>query len=327
VGTSLVGVITVGVDIGGTKIAAAAVDERGTVVARARRDTPEEHAAAILHTVAEMVRELAGRTQVGAVGVAAAGFVDSARASVVFAPNLPWRDEPLRDLLQAEVDLPVVIENDANAAAWGEFRFGAGREADDMVLVTIGTGIGGGVVSDGALLRGGYGMAAEIGHLRVVPGGLLCGCGNRGCWEQYGSGSALTRRARELAAAEPDRHAALLALAGGDAREVEGEMVTAAAEAGDEAATALMTDFGSEFGETLASLVAVLDPELVVIGGGASQAGDLLLHPIRQGLGSHLMGRGHRPQAPVIAARLGNDAGMIGAADLARDVLPGGRRG
>ncbi len=322
--------ITVGVDIGGTKIAAAAVDERGTVVARARRDTPEEHATAILHSVAEMVRELSAGPEVeaagavGAVGVAAAGFVDSARSTVVFAPNLPWRDEPLRDLLQAEVDLPVVIENDANAAAWGEFRFGAGREADDMVLVTIGTGIGGGVVSDGALLRGGYGMAAEIGHLRVVPGGLLCGCGNRGCWEQYGSGSALTRRARELAASEPQRHAALLERAGGDPAKVEGEMVTAAAAAGDEAAAELMTSFGTEFGETLASLVAVLDPELVVVGGGASQAGELLLHPIRQGFGSELMGRGHRPQAPVIAARLGNDAGMIGAADLARDVLPRG---
>ncbi len=326
-GTSLDAVITVGVDIGGTKIAAAAVDEKGSVVARSRRDTPEEHAAAILHTVAEMVRELAGSTEVGAVGVAAAGFVDSARASVVFAPNLPWRDEPLRDLLQAEVDLPVVIENDANAAAWGEFRFGAGREADDMVLVTIGTGIGGGVVSDGMLLRGGYGMAAEIGHLRVVPGGILCGCGNRGCWEQYGSGSALTRRARELAASEPQRYSALLEAAGGRAEDVEGEMVTVAAEAGDQAATALMTAFGTDFGETLASLVAVLDPELVVIGGGASQAGDLLLHPIRQGFGAELMGRGHRPQAPVMAAQLGNDAGMIGAADLARDVLPGGPAG
>jgi glucokinase len=318
-------VITVGVDIGGTKIAAAAVDGDGVVVARARRDTPEEHAAAILHSVAEMVREFTADHEIGAVGVAAAGFVDAARSSVVFAPNLPWRDEPLRDLLQAEVDIPVVVENDANAAAWGEFRFGAGREADDMVLVTIGTGIGGGVVSDGALLRGGYGMAAEIGHLRVVPGGLLCGCGNRGCWEQYGSGSALTRQAKELVAADPVAGAAILALAGGSVAEVEGEMVTAAAEGGDPAATGLMTSFGLEFGATLASLVAVLDPELVVIGGGASQAGELLLHPVRKGFGAELMGRGHRPQAPVMTAQLGNDAGMIGAADLARDVLPGGR--
>jgi len=320
-------VITVGVDIGGTKIAAAAVDGHGAVVARARRETPEEHAAAILHTVAEMVREIAASHEVGAVGVAAAGFVDAARSSVVFAPNLPWRDEPLRDLLQAEVDVPVVVENDANAAAWGEFRFGAGRDADDMVLVTVGTGIGGGVVSDGALLRGGYGMAAEIGHLRVVPGGLLCGCGNRGCWEQYGSGSALTRRARELVVADPVKGAALLERAGGSVADVEGEMVTAAADAGDPRSTELLTAFGLEFGETLASLVAVLDPQLVVIGGGASQAGELLLHPVRQGFGSALMGRGHRPQAPVMAAKLGNDAGMIGAADLARDVLPGGRTG
>ncbi len=315
--------ITVGVDIGGTKIAAAAVDVDGEVVARLRRETPDDHADSILATVAEMVQELAGEHEVGAVGVAAAGFVDAARACVVFAPNLPWRDEPLRDLLQAEVDLPVVVENDANAAAWGEFRFGAGREADDMVLVTIGTGVGGGAVSDGALLRGGYGMAAEIGHMRVVPGGLLCGCGNRGCWEQYGSGTALSRQARELVETDPQRGRALLRLAGGTADDVTGQMVTEAAQAGDGAAVELITEFGTEFGETLASLVAVLDPELVVIGGGASQAGELLLQPIRHGFASELMGRGHRPQAPVMAARLGNEAGMVGAADLARDVLPG----
>ncbi len=315
--------ITVGVDIGGTKISAAAVDEVGEVLTRARRKTPSQDAGAIRSEVADMVAELAALHQVAAVGVAAAGFIDVNRSTVVFAPNLAWRDEPLRENLQRDTGQPVVVENDANAAAWGEFRFGAGREVDDMVLVTIGTGVGGGVVSDGQLVRGGYGMAAEVGHLRVVPGGLLCGCGNYGCWEQYGSGSALTRQARELVAADPGAGAGLLELAQGSVDAVTGTMVTRAAQAGDRAALGLLGSFGTAFGETLASLVAVLDPAVIVLGGGASQAGDLLLDPIRKSFAANVMGRGHRPLAPVVAARLGNGAGAIGAADLARSFVGG----
>ncbi len=315
--------ITVGVDIGGTKISAVAVDEAGQVLTRARRETPSQDAGAIRAEVADMVAELAALHQVAAVGVAAAGFIDLTRSTVVFAPNLAWRDEPLRENLQRDTGLPVVVENDANAAAWGEFRFGAGREVDDMVLVTIGTGVGGGVVSDGQLVRGGYGMAAEVGHLRVVPGGLLCGCGNYGCWEQYGSGSALTRQARELVAADPVAGAGLLELAQGSVDAVTGTMVTRAARAGDRAALDLLGSFGTAFGETLASLVAVLDPAVIVLGGGASQAGDLLLDPIRESFAANVMGRGHRPLAPVVVARLGNGAGAIGAADLARSFVGG----
>ncbi len=217
----------------------------------------------------------------------------------------------------------MVVENDANAAAWGEFRFGAGRHVDDMVLVTMGTGLGGGIVIDGQLLRGGFGMAAEIGHLRVVPDGRRCGCGNRGCWEQYASGNALASQARELAGSGAVTAHRLLALAGGHVDRITGQLVTGAANEGDPAAIELLEELGRWLGEGIASLAAVLDPELVVIGGGASQAGDLLLEPIRTAFAHHLTARGHRPLARIVLAELGNDAGLVGAADLARDVSGG----
>lgn len=311
-----------GVDVGGTKIAAAAVDANGTIRHRALRETPAQDVEAITAAIADMVRELAAATreegeQIGAVGVACAGFVDSAGTTVLFAPNLAWRDAPLKDRLESAVQLPIVLENDANAAAWGEFRFGAAREADDMLLVTVGTGVGGGIVSDGELLRGSQGIAAEIGHLRVQPDGHRCGCGNRGCWEVYASGSALVREARELVRGGSPHAGALIDACGGDPEQLTGQMVTEAAEAGDPAATELLADLGQWLGEGVASLVAVLDPGLIVIGGGVSAAGDLLLEPARAAFGRQLTGRGHRRQADLVVATLGNDAGMIGAADLA----------
>jgi glucokinase len=227
----------------------------------------------------------------------------------------------LRRHLQQDVDLPVLVENDANAAAWGEFRHGAAHHAHDMVLVTIGTGIGGGIVSQGRLMRGGYGMAAEIGHLRVERGGLPCGCGKRGCWEQYGSGTALTRLGRRLAASGAPSAARLLEAAHGDPQSLTGAMITRAAQEGDEASVDLLRAFGTGFGEALASLAAILDPELIVIGGGVCEAGELLLAPVREGFADNLIAAGHRPLAPIVVATLGNDAGMIGAADLARELL------
>lgn len=312
--------LTIGVDIGGTKIAAGVVDEGGEVLARARRESPAEDGAAVERTVVEVVREL--RTEIGrpvaGVGVGAAGFIDATRSTVLFAPNLAWRDAPLRANLERALDLPVVVENDGNAAAWGEFAFGAGRDVDDLLLVTLGTGIGGGIVLDGRLRRGAYGIAGEIGHLRVVPDGRECGCGNRGCWEQYGSGTALVADAREAAEADPEAATALLERAGGVAAGIEGPMVTELAEAGDAFALARLADLGRWVGEGIASLVAVLDPRLIVIGGGLSAAGDVLLDPVRAAFGAQLSGRGHRPEAEIRPAMLGNGAGLLGAADLAR---------
>ncbi len=312
------GAVTIGVDIGGTKIAAGVVDATGEVLARVRRSTPATDPPAIRAAVADAVAELRRDHLVVAVGVAAAGFVDAARSTVVFAPNLAWRDEPLGTALSEVLGLPVVVENDASAAAWAEFVHGAGRDVDDMVMLTIGTGLGGGVIVGGQLLRGAYGFAAELGHVRVVPDGHRCGCGNRGCWEQYASGRALVRAARELVAAGDLAAGRLLELCGGDPAAITGQQVTRAAREGDRAALDLLVEVGQWVGEGAASMVAVLDSSVVVVGGGVAEAGDLLLDPARTAMARQLPARGHRPVPEVRAALLGNAAGMIGVADLAR---------
>lgn len=313
---------SIGVDVGGTKIAASAVDEQGTVLRRARRETPAQDADLIARAVAELVTELVdsapGTETTGPVGVACAGLIDRAGETVVFAPNLAWRDEPLKARLEDLLGRAVVLENDANAAAWGEFRHGAASDVDDMVLITLGTGVGGGIVSDGELLRGAHGMGAEVGHLRVVPDGHRCGCGNKGCWETYASGTALVREARALVAGGSPHAGALADRCGGDPMTLTGQMVTEVAATGDPAATELLEDVGRWVGEGAASLAAVIDPGLIVIGGGVSAAGELVLGPARSAFARHLTGRGHREVAPMTLATLGNDAGMIGAADLAR---------
>lgn len=310
--------LTVGVDVGGTKIAAGLVDERGRVLARDRTESPATDPAQIVRTIDELVRSLVGSHEVEAVGVCAAGFVDKKRATVVFAPNLAWRNEPLKERLQKELDLPVVVENDANAAAWGEFTFGAGEDVEDLLLLTIGTGVGGGVVIDGELVRGGFGMGGEVGHIQMVPNGVLCGCGNLGCLESYGSGNALVRTAREQAVEQPTAARSLLERAGGEVAEITGPLITAAAQDGDAFAVARLAELGDWIGQGIATLAAVLDPNVVVIGGGVSEAGDLLLDPIRSSFENHVTVRGHRPMLEVRQAKLGNAGGMVGVADLAR---------
>jgi glucokinase len=308
--------LTIGVDVGGTKIAAGLVDEKGELGARARRETPSQDPDAITATIVDVTRELAAQQKVDAVGIGSAGFVDSGRSRVLFAPNLAWRDVPVRDRVAQATGLPTVVENDANAAAWGEFQFGAGEDVNDMVLLTIGTGVGGGFVLDGAIYRGAHGVAAEVGHMRVVPDGHLCGCGLRGCLEAYASGTALVREARS--AANLPSAERLLAMAGGNPHDLTGPMVTAAATDGDELAIVLIAQVGRWLGEAMGSFTALFDPAVFVIGGGVCEAGDLLLVPAEEALRKHITGRGHRPEPEVRLATLGNDAGIIGAADLAR---------
>ena len=310
--------VTCGIDIGGTKIAGAVVDAAGTVLEEARVVSPATDPEAIETAVAVLVADLASRHPVTAVGVGAAGYVDANRTNVMFAPNIAWRDEPLGTELTRLTGLPVVVENDANAAAWGEFRHGAGRDVDDQLMVTIGTGVGGGVIVGGRLVRGAYGVAGEIGHLCLVPDGLQCGCGNRGCFEQYGSGSALVRATREAAAGSSLLARDLLDRAGGDPLAITGPLITAAAQDGDRFAIEQLRTLGQWIGHGVASLTAVLDPAVIVIGGGVSEAGDLLLEPIADSFARELTGRGFRPQAQIRRAALGNRAGVIGAADLAR---------
>jgi glucokinase len=312
------GPLTIGIDVGGTKTAGGVVDPSGRVLARARTDTPADDPDRSREVLVEMARKLASEHPVAAVGIGVAGWVDADRATVRFAPHLPWRDEPLRDRLAAELDLPVVVDNDANAAAWAEHRYGAGREGGDpMLLVAVGTGIGGGIVAGGALLRGAHGYAGEPGHQVVMPDGRPCGCGRRGCLEQYASGEALIRSVRAGAAGDPAAATRLREVAG-DPERITGQLVTTAARAGDRLARAAFEEVGRWLGFGLANLVQVLDPGLLVVGGGVAEAGELLLGPARECYRQVLGERGQLPLAPVRQASLGNAAAMVGAADLAR---------
>ncbi|WP_232246435.1 ROK family glucokinase [Kitasatospora mediocidica] len=313
---------TIGVDIGGTKVIAGVVDGEGKIVEQLRAETPHRSKSpqVVEDVIVDLVLELADRHDVHAVGIGAAGWVDADRSRVLFAPHLNWRNEPLRDALSERLRFPVVVENDANAAAWAEWRFGAGRGEDLLVMITLGTGIGGAVVRHGYVDRGRYGLAGEFGHMQVVPAGQRCPCGNRGCWEQYSSGNALVREARELAAAESPVAQPLLAMAGGDVAAITGPLVTEAAQQGDPMAVELLHDIGTWLGVGLANLAAALDPGRFVIGGGVSAAGDLLLAPAQDAFRRTLTGRGFRPEAQLARAALGNEAGLIGAADLARSV-------
>jgi glucokinase len=314
----------IGVDIGGTKIAVGVVDNEGRIVAKTRRKTLPQDPASIDAAIADAVAELTQEHHVEAIGLAAAGFVSSDRQHVLFAPNIAWREYPLAERVSERLagdDVTVVVENDANAAGWAEYRFGVARDVRHMVMLTIGTGLGAAMVVEGTLVRGAYGFAAELGHLRVVPGGHPCGCGHRGCWEQYASGSALVREARRAAREREVRAARLLDLAGGGVDQIQGPHVTQAAMEGDELGVELLGELGEWIGAGAASLAAVLDPEMFVIGGGAIAAGDLMLGPARDAYESALPALGHRPVAPILAASMGNDAGIVGAAELAREAV------
>ncbi|MCU1637347.1 MAG: glucokinase [Cryobacterium sp.] len=306
----------IGIDIGGTKIAGALVDDLGVILRSDRRPTNATNPREIEDTVVDMITELSRGQHVAAAGVAAAGFIDASQSTVYYAPNISWRNEPFRDKLEARLDLPIIVENDANAAGWAEFRYGAGRLYSDMVTLTIGTGVGGAIVANDRLFRGGFGAGAELGHMRLIPDGLPCGCGAHGCIEQYGSGRALLRIATELA----DAGGIGRGLA--DARERRGKLtgkeVGRLIQAGDGGALAALRQLGAALGQACASLGAILDPQVFVIGGGVASAGEQLLEPIRAAYLDHLPARGYHPEAEFAIAELVNDAGVVGAADLAR---------
>jgi glucokinase len=310
----------IGLDIGGTKIAAIRMAADGTVLARERAATPADDMRATIDAMIAASRSVLAR-EVAAVGIGAAGLVEAGSGILRSAPNLAWRDARLAEEVTRALGVPAIADNDANVAAWGEFRFGAGRTVDDMLLVAVGTGIGGGIVSDGRLFRGAHGFAAEIGHIIVEPGGPLCGCGNRGCWEQVGSGHAISREGRAVAAREPG--GAIAHLAGGDPAKVTGSLVTEAARDGDPAARRVLSEVGRRLGEGIAGLVNILDPSLVVVGGGAIEAGELMLAAARDAFAGAVEAPEHRPPVPLVAAVLGNDAGAIGAAALALEELLG----
>jgi glucokinase len=310
--------LSIGVDIGGTKIAAGVVDEGGEIIATTTRSTPATDAALIEAAVAEAVAELRAGHEVVGVGVGAAGFVGADRRTVNFAANLAWRQHPLAEELERLTGLPVVVENDANAAGWAEYRFGAATDAAHMLMVTVGTGLGGAIVMDGQLVRGSAGFAGEIAHMTAVPDGQWCGCGRRGCLEQYTAGTALVRTAKRRAGTGDPLLGPLLQAAGGERKTIDGPLITRLAQQGDPGARELIAEIGTWLGRGMASIATLLDPEVIVVGGGVAAAGDLLLDPAREAYATNLAARSHRPLAPFVLARMGNSAGIVGAADLAR---------
>ncbi len=312
------GSLALGIDIGGTKVAAGVVDGLGNIRDELRRDTPGRDPRAVEAVIVELVHELGARHDLHSVGIGAAGWMDLDGGTVVFSPHLAWRNEPLRENLESLLNRPVTLANDADAAAWAEWRFGAGRGRDRLVCLTLGTGIGGALVVDGRVERGSFGMAGEFGHQIIMPGGHRCECGNRGCWEQYASGNALGREARELARAKSPMAAELLAAVDGHAADITGTLVTELALAGEATCGELVEEVGDWLGLGIANLAAALDPALFVIGGGLSAAGDLLLAPARRAYAKNLTGRGFRQEAVITGAQLGPAAGLIGAADLSR---------
>lgn len=310
--------LAIGVDLGGTKIAAGVVDETGQILAELRQPTPTGSADAVVDAMSAMIAQLHATHPVTAVGIGAPCFIAHDRDYIMFTANLPIRDYKLGSVIAGKTNLPTVVENDANAAAWAEFQFGAAQGATDMVLITLGTGVGGGLVANGELIRGAYGVAAEVGHIEMVAGGRRCGCGLIGCWEAYASGSGFVRTARELAAERPLDAQALLALGDGTADGVQGMHVTEAARKGDAVALDAFRITGEYIGRGLAMLGTILDPSTYVIGGGLSDASDLFMHHVKATFAEHISARAHRPQAQFKVAVLGNAAGIVGAADLAR---------
>ena len=303
----------VGVDVGGTKIAAGLVSSEGELLNEVRYPTANAREQ-LLSTIAEAIAEVKRGYEVGGVCLAVPGFILARENMVLSAANLEAIEGiPLKDELGDRIGLQVTVENDANAAAWGEFRFGVGKDVDDLVFVTLGTGVGGGVISHGVLLRGARGTGGELGHITVQPVGPRCGCGNRGCLEALASGTAIGRRAREVAAQRPDSALGRLAME----RTPLGEDVLGLAREGDEAALEVLREAGTWLGIGLATFVNIFDPEVIAIGGGVSEAGDLVLEPARR----ELRLRSHSPSRDLVEIRkatLGVNSGMLGAAALAR---------
>jgi glucokinase len=304
----------IGVDVGGTKIAAAVVSPGGEILNEVRYPTQAVPPDRLIDTIAGAITEVKDGFEVGAVCLAVPGLIMASVNTVIFSPNLHEIENiRLDEAIGSRTGLRVTVENDANAAAWGEFRYGAGKDVEHQVFITLGTGVGGGVITHGVLLRGAQGAGGELGHVTLDPDGPVCGCGNRGCLEALASGTAIGRRAREVANERPNSALGRLAID----RQVLGEDVTGLAGDGDEAALYVMEETGRWLGIGLAGFVNVFNPEVIAVGGGVSRAGELILEPARKEV--YLRARSpSRDLVEIKEATLGPASGVLGAAALAR---------
>ena len=311
--------MTVGFDIGGTNARAAVVDADGVIVDSLGTETPHD-ADGLTRTIVDMVGQLRTTHDIGAVGVAVAGFLDPSCEVVRFAPHLAWRDDqPVRRELEQAIGLPVRIEHDANSAAWGEYRYGAGRDLDTWVFFAVGTGIGATLMHHGEIYRGAFGTAPEFGHITVVPGGRVCSCGKQGCLERYASGTSLVDCAIDIATRGSFKDSGVYRAV--VEKRASGHDIMAAARAGDELGLAALDSFSTWLGRGLAIVADVLDPAQIVLGGGVSEDSDLYLDDARASMEANIVGADYRPHPEILCAELGSRAGMIGVADLARELL------
>lgn len=313
------GTKVVGVDLGGTQIRAVLADERGNLLRRLGCDTlASEGPAAVLDRIVAAVREVtAGASGVASIGIGAPGPIDSSAGVVTTPPNLPgWSNVPLGSIVEQSTGIPAVLGNDANLAALGEFTFGAGREVQHLIYITVSTGVGGGIIIAGRLLEGQRGAAGEVGHMVVEPGGPLCNCGGHGHLEALVSGTAIGRQAREAVASGAPTM--LADLARGNVEGITARTVTEAATLGDTLAIELLTHAGRRLGYAVTNLVHLFNPQMVAIGGGVANAGALLLKPMRDTV---LAGRELLPvfkeDLKLVPASLGRDVGLYGAVALA----------
>jgi glucokinase len=309
---------TFGVDLGGTNLRVALVDPDGSIVDEQRIATPHT-LDDIVGSIADAARAFAPqRPEARALGVGAAGMVDF-EGTIHYSPNVPaFLHAPVRARLEEALGFPAVVDNDANVAVVAELVHGAARGSTEVLLITLGTGVGGGVVTRGEVLRGAHGFAAEIGHFQVDPDGPLCACGQRGHWEAVASGTALGALGREWAAA--GAAPSVLAAAGGAIGDITGVLVGDVAQSGAADAIAVVEEYARRVAIGLVGLTNIFDPEKVVVSGGLIELGDVLLLPLRAAFDGRIEGALHRPAVPIVAAELGGRAGVVGAAVLAREL-------
>ena len=308
--------LTIGIDIGGTKISAGVVDSSGNLIDSSRISTPTEGGKELILAVINLIKEIKEKHEIKGIGISIAALISSDYGTIVGAPNIANLSKlNFVNEIKAEFKLPIVVENDANSAMWAEFKFGNAKGLNPVMFFIIGTGVGGGLVIDGKLFKGANGIGAEFGHMCVVPNGLLCGCGSKGCIEQYASGGALIRYANEAIINNPQSSETLLSFGEG---KLTGSGLTKAAKAGDELALAAFYKQADWLGLACASYSLIIDPEAIIIGGGVADAGELFLAPVREAMRKYMpFAESHVPPK-IIAAKFGNDAGLIGAADLVR---------
>ncbi len=309
----------IGIDLGGTKIEIAGVDENGSIMKRVRRETDVAGGADKVQTdIITAVREImvTSGTRPAGIGVGMAGQIDPETGTVIFSPNLDWRDVPLRKNLSDRLGLPAVVTNDVRAAAWGEWLYGAGRGYDDIVCVFVGTGIGGGIVSRGDMLEGCTNTAGEIGHLTIDLNGPACHCPNHGCFEALAGGWAIARDARDAVADDPAAGRAILALADGDAGNITAKIVAEAAHAGDPLASKIFRGVGEALVAGCTSLVNAYNPCVLILGGGVIEGMPGLVTTVDAGVHGRALGAA-RSRLTVVSSGLHNDAGVVGAAAFA----------